>query len=100
MSKVKNLVVFGVGYVLGAQAGRSRYEQLKERATRIAEHPRTQQLARTAREQATTCLPASVGAKLPASVSARFATPSPATDTTIDPTTGATVDHDTRPSHL
>ena len=34
-----------VGYVLGAKAGRERYEQLKEQASRIRHDPRVQQRA-------------------------------------------------------
>lgn len=54
-----------IGYVLGAQAGRERYEQLKQLARRAAESPAMQQTAgalqaqatataRTARDKATT----------------------------------------------
>lgn len=32
-----------VGYVLGAAAGRARYEQLKQGATDVLQHPRVQQ---------------------------------------------------------
>jgi hypothetical protein len=74
MSKVKNIVILGVGYVLGAKAGRARYEQLKQQATRVAEHPRTQQLAHTAREQVVTRLPGSVTERLPQSLSSRRGT--------------------------
>jgi hypothetical protein len=64
MSKVKTLTILGVGYVLGARAGRQRYEQLKRQAIRAADHPRAQQLSRRARE--------TVAAKLPPSVTTRF----------------------------
>jgi hypothetical protein len=54
-----------IGYVLGAQAGRERYEQLKQLARKAAESPAMQQTAgalqaqaqakaRTARDKATT----------------------------------------------
>jgi hypothetical protein len=74
MSKVKSIAILGVGYVLGAQAGRARYEQLRQQATRVAHHPRTQRLVRTAREQAATRLPGSVTERLPHSVSSRLGT--------------------------
>ena len=112
MGKVKNVVILGVGYVLGTKAGRARYEQLKQQATRVAEHPRTQQLARSAREQVSTRMPASVTQRLPQSVTSRLATspsatpaPAPAPSSTsvgypegsatINPATEAT-----RPSHI
>jgi hypothetical protein len=64
MSKVKTLAILGVGYVLGAQAGRQRYEQIKRQAAKVAEHPRTQQLAQQTRQ--------TVAAKLPPAVTHRL----------------------------
>ena len=64
MSKLKNLVVFGAGYVLGAQAGRARYEQIKRQATRVAEHPKTQAFVQRARDEAQTRLPSAVAGRL------------------------------------
>jgi len=60
MSKVKTFLLLGAGYVAGAQAGRVRYEQLKRQATRVIEHPKTQQLAQQARGTVAARLPASV----------------------------------------
>ena len=42
-----------VGYVLGAQAGRERYEQLKQLARKAAESPAMQQTAGALQAQAT-----------------------------------------------
>lgn len=64
MGKLRNLAVFGAGYVLGAQAGRARYEQIKQRATQVAGHPRTQALVQRARDEAQTRLPAAVTGRL------------------------------------
>ena len=43
MALIKNAVVFGVGYVVGARAGRERYEQLKSKATEVMQRPETKQ---------------------------------------------------------
>lgn len=61
ISKVKNVVIFGAGYVLGAQAGRARYEELKEQATRVMAHPKTQQVADQTRRLVTSKLPSRLG---------------------------------------
>jgi hypothetical protein len=37
---------FAAGYVLGAKAGRERYQQLKEQASRLAERPEVKQATR------------------------------------------------------
>lgn len=56
MGKLSMLAAAGVGYVLGARAGRERYEQIKRTATRVKQDPRVQekagQAADFAREQA------------------------------------------------
>ena len=56
MSKLKMLVAGGIGYVLGARAGRERYEQIKAAATRVRTNPqvqeKTQQAVDLAKEQA------------------------------------------------
>jgi hypothetical protein len=64
MSKIKTLAILGVGYVLGAQAGRARYEQIKQQALRVAEHPKTQALAQQARDKVSAKLPESLTSKL------------------------------------
>jgi hypothetical protein len=51
--KGKALLLIGgvTGYVLGAQAGRERYEQIKAAAGRAWGNPRVQEARRTATEQ-------------------------------------------------
>ena len=53
MSKPKKLtllVAAGVGYVLGARAGRERYEQIADGARRVAGNPKVQAAAGRAQE--------------------------------------------------
>lgn len=54
---VKFLLGAAVGYVLGARAGRSRYEQLVRTYRRLADHPAVQGAAGVAR--------AKIGEKVP-----------------------------------
>lgn len=53
---MRNKLIFlaglGVGYVLGARAGRQRYEQLMQTARRIKEHPTVQETAGLIQAQA------------------------------------------------
>ena len=42
------LVGFAAGYVLGARAGRERYEQMVKLGRQVVEHPAVQQATRTA----------------------------------------------------
>ena len=51
--RVTFVVGLAVGYVLGAQAGRERYEQLKQLARKAAESPAMQQTAGALHAQAT-----------------------------------------------
>jgi hypothetical protein len=44
---------FAAGYVVGARAGRERYEQIVKLARQAAEHPAVQQAAGTVQAQAT-----------------------------------------------
>jgi outer membrane murein-binding lipoprotein Lpp len=44
MSKLMTAVALGVGYVLGAQAGRQRYEQIADKAKELAARPQVQDL--------------------------------------------------------
>jgi hypothetical protein len=46
------LIGLAIGYVLGAQAGRERYEQIKQLAQKAWEHPATQQAAGAMQAQA------------------------------------------------
>jgi hypothetical protein len=48
MSKLSVLVAGGVGYVLGARAGRQRYEQIRSAALRVKGNPTVQHTASTA----------------------------------------------------
>jgi len=43
MGKVTAVLALGVGYVLGTRAGRPRYEQLKQTATKVGQRPEMQQ---------------------------------------------------------
>ena len=48
MSKTTMILAGAAGYVLGARAGRGRYEQIKGAAQRVARDPRVQQKAHQA----------------------------------------------------
>lgn len=50
MSKISMLAAGGVGYVLGAKAGRPRYEQLRDQAHKVADNPSVRHLAHDAAE--------------------------------------------------
>jgi hypothetical protein len=56
MKKLMMLTVFAAGYVLGAKAGRERYEQIRRLALRVKNNPTIQETAHSpadkAREQA------------------------------------------------
>jgi hypothetical protein len=56
MKKLLALIIFAAGYVLGAKAGRQRYEQIRRITMRVKSDPRVQsaahQAAEMAREQA------------------------------------------------
>ena len=56
MKKLTLLLAVGIGYVLGARAGRARYDQIKNLAFQVKEDPRVQSaastVADTARQQA------------------------------------------------
>ena len=45
MAKLKMLVAFGAGYVLGSRAGRERYEQIVDKAQGVWHDPRVQRTA-------------------------------------------------------
>lgn len=55
-SKVTFLAGFATGYVLGARAGRSRYEQIMQAARAFASNPAVQSTASTLQHQATDAL--------------------------------------------
>jgi hypothetical protein len=50
IKKLTLLAAFGGGYVLGAKAGRERYEQIRETATQVKADPRVQQAASRAED--------------------------------------------------
>lgn len=52
MSKVTMLLGVGVGYVLGARAGRERYEEIQQQARRVWNDPRVQKKKAEARDAA------------------------------------------------
>lgn len=60
MGIVKNAVIFGGGYVLGARAGRARYEQIAGLIQKVARRPQVQQ----ARQHATNAVSGQVGGLL------------------------------------
>jgi hypothetical protein len=52
MSKLSLLVAAGAGYVLGARAGRQRYDQIAATARKVADNPKVQRVAHRAQEAA------------------------------------------------
>lgn len=54
MKKLPLLAAGAVGYVLGARAGRERYEQIKSQAQRVRQNPRVQDVAHKATDAAAT----------------------------------------------
>lgn len=55
-TKVTFLAGFATGYVLGARAGRARYEQIRQAARAFASNPTVQSTASTLQHQATDAL--------------------------------------------
>jgi uncharacterized protein (UPF0333 family) len=52
MSKLSLLVAAGAGYVLGARAGRQRYDQIAATARKVAGNPKVQHVAHKAQDAA------------------------------------------------
>jgi hypothetical protein len=52
MAKTRFVVGFAAGYVLGARAGKERYEQIKRLAARVQHDPRVQSTVDQAKHQA------------------------------------------------
>lgn len=52
MSKLGILMAAGAGYVLGARAGRERYDQIQQQARRVWSDPRVQKAKRQASDAA------------------------------------------------
>jgi hypothetical protein len=63
MKKLMMLTAFAAGYVLGAKAGRERYEQIRRTALRIKNNPAVQETAHSAADMAREQAPV-VGHKL------------------------------------
>ena len=57
MRKLTILLAGGIGYVLGARAGRERYEQIRRVATRDKENPTVQSAASSAADAAREAAP-------------------------------------------
>lgn len=53
MSKLSLLAAAGAGYVLGARAGRERYEQIRSQAKKVARNPKVQDATHRAQDAAT-----------------------------------------------
>ena len=52
MSKLSLLAAAAVGYVLGARAGRQRYDQIADTARKVAGNPKVQRVAHRAQDAA------------------------------------------------
>lgn len=52
MKKLTLLVAAAAGYVLGSRAGRERYEQIKQQATRLWNNPKVQDTVEEVQNQA------------------------------------------------
>ncbi|WP_244931757.1 hypothetical protein [Nocardioides sp. W7] len=61
MSKLTLLAAAATGYVLGARAGRERYEQIKAQAQKVARNPKVQDAAHKAQDTAATQATAAAG---------------------------------------
>lgn len=57
MKKLTAMLAGGVGYVLGARAGRQRYEQLRGAAMKVKNNPKVQETARQAADSAKEAAP-------------------------------------------
>lgn len=98
MSKFSMAIAGAAGYVLGARAGRQRYEQIVDQAQRVWSNPKVQQATRTAQDKAKEKAPV-VGEMLTSKVkgSSQESTPPPvivtpvvdATDPLADPLSSA-----------
>ena len=53
MRKLTILLAGAIGYVLGARAGRERYEQIRRTATRVKDNPTVQSAASSAADAST-----------------------------------------------
>ena len=62
MSKLSLLAAAGAGYVLGARAGRQRYDQIAATARKVAGNPQVQRVAHRAQDAAAQQAAAAAGA--------------------------------------
>lgn len=98
MGKVTAVVALGVGYVLGARAGRQRYEQLKQTAVKVGQRPEMQQAQERVKAVAGDTLHKGTeqGKRLAATAKQRAASAThrgrTSTDVTEDPATDPGVD--------
>jgi len=85
MGLLKTGIGFGLGYLLGARAGRQRYEQLLDEARRLSTHPKVQEASAKLPPALQQGLARVVGDPVPASGDAMpgVADPAPG-ETTID----------------
>jgi len=92
MSIIKNALLIGAGYVIGAHAGRERYEQLKQQATKLLQRPEVKQAGNRAKDAVAQKLPGGGGDQGDAGTSAGDATSSTSTATSPggSPSTGST----------
>lgn len=67
MSRITMAAAFGTGYVLGARAGRQRYDELRDRAQELWTNPKVQKQAQKVQEQAKQ-VPGQVKEHLPGSM--------------------------------
>jgi hypothetical protein len=61
MKKIPLLIAAGAGYVLGARAGRERYEQIKAQAQKVARNPKVQDTAHQVQDAAAAQATAAAG---------------------------------------
>ncbi|AKU18300.1 YtxH domain-containing protein [Luteipulveratus mongoliensis] len=73
MGKLSFLIGLGAGYVLGARAGKQRYEQLKSQANKVWENPSVQSKVGDVAEQVKAKAPAVTSAATSAAQSATSA---------------------------
>ena len=87
MKKLTAVVAGGIGYVLGARAGRQRYEQIRSAAMRVKNNPKVQQTARQAAETAKEAAPM-VKDKVTGGGNSSASTTTPSSATTPSSSTG------------
>ena len=86
MRKLTALIAGGAGYVLGARAGRQRYEQLRAQFNKVKANPKVQQTATKATDAAKGAAP--VIKEKVSGVTDKAKSPSSGESSTTDTTTG------------